>query len=210
MNTADSISPSRRRGESAFTLPEVMVVMAIMSMVSIGLVSAHIYGIKMLEVVQPRLGVCQDARKALTLMMNEVRSASSVDVGAATVNSQGALGSFTRVSGNVLHRGNALHINLDRAGSNWVRYYHDANASVLRRTQSGIGGQRLVMTHLVTNTGIFTLETPFGAPCMTDVGNPVVCVTLQFSQIEYPVTQIGPGRYFDYYVMETRITPRRN
>jgi hypothetical protein len=98
-----------------------------------------------------------------------------------------------------------------------VCYYYEtntasANFSKLCRTESPtIGGNTTVIASSVTNLiTIFSSEDAYGNPLMNNQqANRVIGVTLQFYQLEYPLVKVGPGNFYDFYQLHTRVTRRK-
>ena len=80
----------------AFTVPELMVTMAILSLFMLGLPYSHLFGVRMFEITKAKLGASDDARQAISLLMSEISSAKIVKVGS------GGLSSFAEVPTNTL------------------------------------------------------------------------------------------------------------
>jgi len=175
---------SARKGH-AFTLVELMVAMAVFSMVILGTVGAHIYGLKMFQFVRPRLGASDDARKALSTLMDEIRAADTVQVG------NGSLTNFIARALGTLQEGPALLIQNTNNGT-WIRYYYesksnqltyhyDGSTNQLMRTVDGLTATT-VMTAPVTSTDVFTIrdytDTTLSQPATPF---PVVGIDFEFS-----------------------------
>jgi hypothetical protein len=64
------------------------------------------------------------------------------------------------------------------------------------------------IAEFLTNTVLFTSEDFRGNPLTDNENNRVIGVSLQFYQIRYPITTVGPGGFFDYYQVQTKITRR--
>src|SRR2546428_13181324 len=95
---------SQRIGQSAFTLAEVMIAMTIMLMALVGVLSVQFYGMKMFQLTKSKLGASDDARKAISLLCTELRSAKIVRIG------KGGLGpaNFTECASGTPQLGSAL------------------------------------------------------------------------------------------------------
>ena len=84
-------SPARRR---ALTLVELQISLAIFVIVLFGTVLSQLYGLRMYEIVKPKLGASDEARAAISKLIDEIRSASLIKIG------DGSLSSFTEVAPN--------------------------------------------------------------------------------------------------------------
>jgi Tfp pilus assembly protein PilW len=199
MNTTPRLG--RRPGNAAFTLTEIMVVMNIFMLVILGMVTANIFGLRAVEYVKPKLGASEDSRRAINLLTAEIRSASLIRIG------QGDSGSFTEVGRDTSQQGSAIQIYPTTNTIGWVRYYLDAADKKLKRV-SDATDTPVVIASSISNSLVFSSENFAGAVLTNNRNNRVIGLLLQFYQIQYPVTPIGPGNYFDYYQLHTRITRR--
>ena len=53
-----------------------------------------------------------------------------------------------------------------------------------------------------------TAEDFTGTPLMNNAMECVIGLNLQFYQLQYPSVTIGPGKHYNYYQLQTRVTPR--
>ena len=190
-----------RRRSLAFTLTEVMVTMAIMVMVLAALISCHLLGLRLFELTKAKLGASDDARRAIGLMISEIRSAKFVRVGS------GDLGAFTEVGVNTAHIGNAMQVYASTNTNFWVRYFLDSSDQKLKRTTNG-ASTATVIASSISNSVVFSAEDFTGKPLLNNSQDYVIGLNMQFYQLQYPAVQIGPGKFYDYYQLQTRVTPR--
>ncbi len=182
-------TPPRRR--AAFTLTEMMVAMAIFSLVVVSIVYAHLFGLKMFNITSTKLLASHGARAALNHVRDEIRSGKILYVGTATSNT------FTRIPTNLVHQGNALEIYPTSNTNNFVRYYRDPGDQKLKRKASGSPVVEVVAGY-ITNQVVFFAEDFQGNVLTNDVNNRVIRMTLDFCQWELPSTAASGG-FFDYY-----------
>ena len=202
---------STPRRDAAFTLAEVMVASSIFVMLMGSLVYTFLFGLHLQETTATKLGASDNARKALIHLTDEIRSATTITIGS------GDPASFVAVGTNAPHVGNSMQIYTSTDTNSWVCYYYEtntasANFSKLCRTESPTnGGTTTVIASSVTNIiKIFTSEDAYGNPLMNNQqANRVIGVTLQFYQLEYPLVKVGPGSFYDFYQLHTRITRRK-
>jgi Tfp pilus assembly protein PilW len=192
---------SRRRSSLAYTLTEVMVTMAIIIMVLGAVISSHLLGLRLFELTKAKLGASDDARRAIGLMISEIRSAKFVRVG------NGDLADFKEVGVNTPHVGNAVQVYPSTNTNFWVRYYLDASDQKLKRATNG-SSIASVIAGSISNQVVFSAEDFTGKPLLNNSQDYVIGLNMQFYQLQYPTVEIGPGKFYDYYQLQTRVTPR--
>ena len=191
---------TRLRNTRAFTLPELMIAMSIFLMVSAGVVVSHLFGMRLLEVSQPKLGTDQESRRALGILMADIRSAKILRIG------NGAIGSFNTVQINTTQEGNAIQMFPSTDTNIFVRYFWDAEDKKLKRMLNG--ALATAVAHSISNGLIFTAEDYAGNVLTNFQNNCLVGVNLQFYELENPKVSIGPGQYYESYQLRTRIMRR--
>ena len=122
---------TRLRNRRAFTLPELMIATSIFLMVSAGVLVSHLFGMRLLEVSQPKLGTDQESRRTLGILMADIRSAKILRIG------NGDMGSFNRVEINTTQEGNAIQMYPSTDTNIFVRYFWDAGDKKLKRILNG-------------------------------------------------------------------------
>ncbi|MBI1177227.1 hypothetical protein GC207_07280 [bacterium] len=187
--------------KSAYTLTEIMVATALFSLVVLGTVGANIFGLRLYGITKAKLGASDEARGAISRLVNEVRSAKSVRVGI------GSLTGFTNIPMGEVQAGNALQIYPTTNTASYIRYFWDSADSRFKRTTDA-GGSSIVVANFISNQVVFRAEDHLGHVLTTGQNNRVIDLKLEFFQIQYPIVNIGPGGLFDYYKLETRITRR--
>ncbi len=192
---------SAPRAAAAFTLPEFMVTMVLFMFVIGGVIASHIYGLKFFQLSRSKLGASDEARRAVSLLSEEIRTAKVLKIGT------GGLSSFTPVSSGAAQRGNAIQIYPGSSTNAFVRYYWDAGDQQLKRTTNGLS-YAYVVANAVSNSVVFSAEDHLGNVLTNSQNNRVVGLTLQFYQLQYPTVNIGPGGLYDFYQLRTRITRR--
>ncbi|MEW6305450.1 MAG: hypothetical protein AB1705_18390 [Verrucomicrobiota bacterium] len=185
----------------AFTLTEMMVSIAIFTLVISGVIYSHMMGVKLYELAKAKLGANDQARGALALLITEIRSAKEVQIGSGTSSS------FTEVASGSAQQGSALQIYATTNTNSYVRYYLDTSAKKLFRKRSESSSLETVAEY-ITNSVLFTSENFQGTILTDNQNNRVIGINLQFYQIQYPVTPIGPGNYYDSYQINTKVTRR--
>ena len=189
------IVPTRLRRHHAFTLVDLMVAMGLFMLVIMAVIYSHIFGLKMYGIVHAKLSATQDARRTISQMSEEVRTAGVVYVG------NGNETTFEKIPIHTLQQGNALRIYPDADDTNtFVQYYHDAATEELRRFSSD--DEASVVARSVTNTMVFASENFSGNVLTNYFNNRVIAMKLQFSQT------IGGSSLGDHYQLRTKITRR--
>lgn len=196
-------TPGRRR-HCAFTLSELLVAMAVFTMLMAGLVSANLAGIRLRRVTETKLSATANARRALNSIREEVRTAKLLSVGAGTQST------FQQVPSLAQQVGNSLQIYATTNTNNFVRYYLDASEQSLMRVTSS-NSSPTVLAGNITNQLVFTAEDFKGKVLTNSQNNRVIRMVLEFYQKEYSLAQTGSNSnngMYDYYRVQTRITRR--
>lgn len=200
MNESEYMSKNTRLTR-AYTLPEIMVSMAIFSLVVIGVVTSNMFGLKLNEIAKTKLGVNEYSRRALSMMTKDIREAKNTCVG------MGSATTFIEPSAGAARQGNALQINPVQDNTNvFIRYYRDADQRIKRVTDTN--STPVVVADYISNTVVFAEEDYRGAVLMNRQASAVVSLNLNFYKIEFPIVLIGQGAYYEYYLLRTRITRR--
>ncbi len=188
--------PVRRLG---FTLTEMMVGTALFSVVVLGVLSMHLFGLRMFSITATKLGASQGSRSALDHVRDEIRSGKILVVG------NGGRSAFTNIAWGQPRLGNCLQIYATSDTNSYIRYYLDTSDQALKRVTS-TNGQPEIIAKYLTNRVVFAAEDCLGHCLTNDQNNRVIRMTLEFYQWEFPVASVGA--YYDYYRLQTRTTRR--
>ena len=71
---------SRMNSRQAFTLTEIMVAMAIFSMVIAAVIYANMFGLRLYMLVQSKLSSTEDARRVVNDVRDRIQSAKLVEI----------------------------------------------------------------------------------------------------------------------------------
>lgn len=194
-------SHNRFRRALAFTTAEIVVVMAIFTLLVICLVNSQLFGLKMYEISQTKLAATADGRKALNNVRERIRQGKIVFIG------NGDNLSFSNITDNFPQIGNAVQIHATTNLSEFTRFYLDPADNNLKSVTAN-GQQPTVVARFITNQIVFQAEDFRGNILTNDDNNRVIRMTLEFYQWEYPVATIGEGGMYDYYRLQTRVTRR--
>ena len=192
---------SAPRRSAAFTLVEVLITMVTMVMVVGAAMSAYIYGLRTVQFVKPKLGASDEARQAVSLLTEEIRGARSIKVGS------GNIGSFSEVAPFAAQVGSAIQLYPTTNTSSYIRYFWDSTDSKLKRTTNGMTST-YVVANSISNQMVFRAEDFAGNLLSNNFNNRVIAMELNFFQIQYPITPVGPGNYYDFYRLRSKITRR--
>jgi type II secretory pathway pseudopilin PulG len=192
---------SRSQRQRALTLVEVLITMVTSVVVMGGALAAYIYGLKMVQITQPKLSASDDARKAVALFTEDVRTAVDVKLGTMTG------GTFQRLAPFSLQTGDAVRIHPSADTNRYIIYFWDNSDKSLKRTTNNTTFTAII-ANAVSNEVVFTSEDFKGNIHTNSVNNAVIGMTLQFYQLQYPRTAVGAGGLYDWYQLRTKVTKR--
>jgi hypothetical protein len=175
---------------------------------TLGMVSLHLFGQRQDQLVQSKLGASDQSRLALGLLTDDIRTAKIYNIG--NFSSAG----FTVIADGMPQQGNAVRLQPTTATNKYTIYYFDAPAGKLYSQKSGtasfVPARKLIvsgLTNVTANSMSFRGEN-YRGETQTDLTHKgVVSILLEFSEYQYPYTQVGPGLRFDYYKTEFKVTP---
>jgi hypothetical protein len=179
----------------AYTFIEIMVASSIMLIAIAGLLAAQLAAMRMNAFVKPKVENARYARQALGVLIEEVRSATSITVGTGT------LTTFTAAAPAQVQAGNALRIYNTTNLSQYIYYYADTSTDMLRKVPLQ-GGASSVVAAGVTNAVVFSMQDFAGNVLTNNQNNAVLCLLLQMQRGWMNTAS-------DSYQVRTRIT-RRN
>lgn len=185
----------------AFTLVEVMIATALFSVVVAGTIYTQFFGIRMYELTKSKLGASDEARRAIDLMIQDIRTGKIVRIG------NGDKLSFTAIPSDTPQQGSAVQIHPTTDTNVFIRYYWDEGDNQLKRTLNGEQVEAVV-ANFITNSIVFKAEDAFGMVLSNNANNRVISMMLEFYQLQYPIIRIGPGYYYEYYRLSSKITRR--
>jgi type II secretory pathway pseudopilin PulG len=185
----------------AFTLSELMTVVAIFSLLVAATVAAQLFGLRMYRISENKLSVTANARSVLNHVRDEIRSGKYLYIGT------GDASAFTPSPGNVAQAGNAIRICPSGDTNNYIYYYRDDGDSCLKRKVSNSAAVQ-VIARGITNAIVFEAEDYQGNVVTNVPNNRVVRVTLQFHQWDYALAAAGNGGLYECYRLQTAISRR--
>jgi hypothetical protein len=181
--------------QSGHTLTELIVSMAVSSLAILGIVACHLTGLRLNWFIQPKIENAEYARQTVTRVVEEVRSAMSVQVGSGTAST------FVPAGATNLQAGNALRVYPSTNTAQFIYYFHDPASSTLNRVPL-LGTSFVTIAGGVTNDAVFEMENFSGTVLTNQQNNAVLSILLQM-QRALPI----PGM-FDAYQVVAKITRR--
>ena len=178
-----------------FTLPELLVAVAIFSVVLTGVLFAHVFGLSMFQVTKTKLSAIDETRKAIGKLAQEIRTCRATAVGDVKA------GVFEALLDGETQLGTALIIHPSTNSSKFVVYFVNPSDQTLRRTTS-TPGSAVIVAESVTNTAVFSARNYSGTVLTNNQNNRVIHVNLEFYQ---PRSHLQRA---DYYKLETSVTRR--
>jgi prepilin-type N-terminal cleavage/methylation domain-containing protein len=188
--------PRLSRCGQAFTLAEMIVAMAIFSLVVLAVVTCHFAGLELHEYVRPKIENAQYARQTLSRLIVEVRCANSVEVGTGTATN------FAPAGASQPQTGNALRIYPSTNTTQFIYYFRDSASASMQRVPLQ-GNTAFTIATSVTNHAVFRMEDFSGNVLTNSQNNAVLGVQLQMRRAS---TWRGSS---DAYQVRARVT-RRN
>jgi Tfp pilus assembly protein PilW len=182
------------------TLVEMMVAMSVFSLAMIGMVYSHMYGLKMNELVQSKLGASDMSRRGFNVLVKDIRSAKVWAIG------NGNATQFTAIANGLQQQGTAIRLQNTTDTNSYTIYYFDTSNAQLLRRGSGTTGSTLIASYL-TNAMYFRAELPTGQTMTNLSYKGVINCNMEFAQFQYPLTKVGTGNLYDYYRLSFKATP---
>jgi prepilin-type N-terminal cleavage/methylation domain-containing protein len=184
------------QAELAFTLPEMMVTMAILLLLVGSMVSTNLFGMRMFQVEEVKLNASDSARKIVGGLMDEIRSCDTFQIGAVSG------GTFTGLALGAPQTGSALIIYPTTNAANFILYYLNTVDRKFRRATSAAGSTRILAQSVTNLTDVFRAQDYSGNLLTNMQINTVLHLKLEF----YQAARFGVPP--DYYKLETSATRR--
>lgn len=185
--------PLRARAGRAFTLPELMLALAIFLTVVACVASLPILGLKMNALSASKLKSTSSSLKVLNQVRNQVLGANLVLVGNGGSTSFAATGTT----------GNALQVYPRTNLNSYLRFFYSTKTDALYEWNS-TNNQLWLLAPNITNDSVFETVDYRGNLSSTSQEHYSIRMTLQFAQLNYTI----PTNSYDYYTLQTEMTPR--
>jgi type II secretory pathway pseudopilin PulG len=193
-------SPSSRRNAAptpvgGFTLPELLIAVTVFILLIGGILSAHIFGLRLFQITESKLNTTEAARQAIGKMAEEIQTCKSTLIG----NVNNAV--FAALLDGQTQQGTGLLIYPTTNHASYIVYFVNPSDQSFRRTTSQ-PGTATVLAESITNTVIFRGQDYLGNVLTNNQNNRVIHFCLEFYQ---------PNHYLrdaDHYKLETSVTRR--
>lgn len=203
MKLTGSTRHRRRRNPrlaiSAFTLTEILIAMAIFLIVVTGILTAHLFGLRMFQVNETKLTSTGWSRTTFSRIADEVRSCDTMAVG----NLNATNSNFEGLLDGEVQQGNGLLIYPTTNTSSYILYFLNSKDQTFRRTTEQ-SGSAVILASMVTNNLIFSAQ-DFSGNLLTSSSSsksPVIHLSLDFNQPQ----KFQQSAY--QYKLETSMTRR--
>ncbi|MEI6780173.1 MAG: prepilin-type N-terminal cleavage/methylation domain-containing protein [Verrucomicrobiota bacterium] len=191
--------PNARQAQ-AFTLSEMMVSTSIFTVMVLGIIFAMMFGMRYNELVCSKLGASDRSRMSFDLLTGEIRTAKMWRIG------NGNEDYFNAIPNATLQKGNALQLWFSASNTNaYARYFFNTTNSTLCRWTNGVATYRILaqsLTNVSGNSMSFQAQDYRGSNISDLQYKYVIATTMEFCQYQYPLTRVGPGYYYNYYVIQ--------
>lgn len=218
-----------RKFARGFTLVEMMVAIAVFSLVVLVTVAMQVYAARVYTLAATKLTAAGDARMAMNDVRDQVRGARLVYVGNYVYNTGNPPIDFAPMTNGDLQQGNALMIYPGTSTNSFTLVYLDPgyktnNFTAFAANGAPLGTNSLLMlvytngglevsndvADFITNQIVFDAENFEGAILSSNQNNYIIHMTLNFAQWEYPIAFIGSNSFnaYDYYQLNTVMSRR--
>lgn len=190
----------RRAG--GFTLPELMVAMAIFLLLVAAVLSTTIYGMRSQAIIEPRLAAEEAARRVATRFEDQVQRAVLIRLGT------GDETAVTAVGYGAERRGPAMELQLGTNVTTLDRVvYYFSSGQLWCGTN---GASPAVVASGLNAASEFVSVDENSAPCTTDPERVTVEIRLIFDQVQMGTNAlaVGGGAHFAEYDTILRVTQR--
>jgi hypothetical protein len=201
------------RQSQGMTLVEVMIATALMTSCVIGgLIAVNMMGLRYEMLLESKAGASDSARRNITQLKNDIYGAKGWQIGSWNGST------FTPIATGANQQGPALIIYPLIVNSNqivdlskYTLYYFDSNDIAnnngrLWYVNTVSGDNRIIISNLIAPI-YFTAENYNGTTQSVRQFKGVIHATFNYSQFQYPLTQVNSNTIFNSYRMDVRATP---
>ncbi len=194
-SSARGSSPGSNKG---FTLPEILIAVAIFMLMLAGIISANLFGLTMFQANEAKLNATDWSRRTFGKITDEIHSCNSTVILNVDTN-----GIFTGLLDGELQQGNALQIYpATNTDSSTIYFVNLSDGTFRRREATPSGTNTFTLADSITNTIIFSAEDLSGHTLTNNLNNRMIHLALDFYQPE------GFMQRPDSYQLETSVTRR--
>lgn len=210
LSPISTVNAQRRAGA---TLIEMMFAIAILVMVVIAMMSAHLMGLRQNQLVESKGGASDTSRRVLNQLPADIRSAKTWYIGSMSGTN------FVKIAASSAQQGTALQLFSTSIETTYVLYYFDLSQAtnsngMLMRTVSTNWNPVCLASNLVDwlGGGYQFAGEDYAGTVATNQGTSksyknVIHTKLQFCQFQYPLTPVGTNGLYDFYKLEFKATP---
>jgi len=180
-----------RSSELAFTLPEMMVSMAILLLLVGGMMAVNLFGLRLFQFEEIKLVASSQSRRIVGKLTDEIHSCETFRIGTVTN------GTFTGLPLNAAQTGPALIVYPNTNSGSFIVYYVNTADRTFRRATSVSGSTRILAQSVTNATGLFRAQDYLGNLLTNIQDNTVLHLKLEF----YQAARFGVPP--DYYKLET-------
>jgi Tfp pilus assembly protein PilW len=208
-----------RTCRAGLSIVEMLIAIACFMFLVAAIVAIQLFAVRIFQLAATKLTATEDGRATVNFIREQVREAKELYIGTYS-GTNGSPGSFSAVV-NSNQVGSALLIFPTTNQTYGTIFYQDSTLSNLCSvsitnattdtngvTTGTIGSYATDALFVTNNSNVFQAEDFQGNVLTDNQNNRIIHVTLQFSQLEYPVAGIGAGALYDYYELHTRATRR--
>jgi prepilin-type N-terminal cleavage/methylation domain-containing protein len=195
-------------GQRGFTLSEMMVAMAVFSMIVAALCAVQLFAMRIYTLGSTKLSATASARQTMNSLREAIRSSKIVYVGTYS-NGTG----FARIPTGQPQMGNAIEFaTTNTTRTNYLIYYLDTwdPTNTMFCISNNLSSTLKVQARYVTNYYCFYGENFQGSNTTDYENNTVIRVMLQFYRWEYPLGFVGTNALnaYSFYNISTRVMRR--
>jgi hypothetical protein len=201
------------RQSQGMTLVEVLISTSLMMTCVIGgLLAANMMGLRYERLLESKAGASDSARRNITQLKNDIYGAKGWQIGSwdGSTFTPVALGANQQAPALIIY---PLIVNSNQIVdlSQFTLYYFDSsdianNNGCLWYKNTISGDNRIIVSNLIAPL-FFTAESFDGSTQTVRQFKAVIHSTFQYSQFQYPLTQVNSNTIFNSYRMDVRATP---